>query len=171
MLHIHSRLGATLGLTGMAAALLISTGALADTITGTLNGEPRSWHVVKQGGSSTANFSELVPGMQTVTVQGHVENQFATEGTLSIGFTLINGEMVSPPEATYFHTSGFMPNYGNQDTPQQWELKVGEIEGNTVHVAGHYAGTLKLQGKPTGDEPETMELDVKFDVNAVRTDM
>ena len=70
-----------------------------------------------------------------------------------------------------FHTGKFVPNYGNQDTPRQWDLSVREIDGNTMHFAGQYAGTLKLQGKPTGDEPETIELDVTFDVNAVRTDM
>ena len=170
MLHIHSSFGKTVLILGL-VGLLLSSPAVADTIEGTLNGEPRTWHVFKQGGSSTANFSELVPGMQTVTLQGHVDDEFATQGTVSIGFTLMNGEMVSPPEASYFHTGKFVPNYGNQDTPRQWDLSVREIDGNTMHFAGQYAGTLKLQGKPTGDEPETIELDVTFDVNAVRTDM
>ncbi|MBQ0777438.1 MAG: hypothetical protein KBT84_07590 [Pseudomonas sp.] len=155
-----------LSLSSCIVAVLLLNPAVADTIEGSLNGESKSWNVLKQQGASTATFSELTPGMQTVRLQGHVEQKFATQGTLSINFTLMNGSLISPPEVTYFHTNGFMPNYGNQDTPAGWELSVSEIEGDSAHFVGRYEGTLKLQGKPEGNEPDTLELAVEFDVRA-----
>ncbi|SDU19735.1 hypothetical protein [Halopseudomonas salegens] len=149
-------------------ALLSSTAVLADTIEGTLDGEPQTWHVVKQDGASTAGFSELGPGMLNVSLQAHVEKRFATQGTLNISFVLMNGELISPPEASYFHTNRFMPNYGNQDTPKHWELSVSEVEGDSAHFVGQYQGTLTLQGTPEGDEPDSLELTVDFDVRAIR---
>lgn len=171
MLRSRHSLSKTLFLTGLTAAALIGSPAFADTIEGSLNGKPQTWHVLNQGGASTANFTELSPGMQTVTLQGHVEEKFATRGTLSIGFTLMNGALLTPPEVSYFHTDRFMPSYGNQDTPPHWELSVSEIDGNSAHFVGRYQGALNLQGKPEGDEPQTLELAVDFDVRAIKNDL
>ncbi len=95
------------------AMTLASAQALANEIHGSLDGEEREWHVVTHAEGSTANYHELMPGMLNVTIQGHREEKFATQGTLSIDFMVMQG---SPGAAsvTYFPENGLTPHYGTE---------------------------------------------------------
>ena len=171
MLRINSTLTQALFISAFMTVILLPNSVFADTMEGSLNGEPHSWHVLKQGNSSTASYSELSPNMLTVTLQGHAEQQFATQGTVSINFTMMNGELISPPEVSYFHTGRFMPNYGSQETPEHWELSVSNIDGDSAHFVGRYKNTLVLQGKPVSDEPDSVDLVVEFDLRASKENL
>lgn len=142
--------------------------AMANEIRGTLNGEPHEWHVLSEGDMSTANFSELMPGMVNVTVQGHREARYATQGTLSISFMVMQGQ---PGDAsvTYFHESGLTPHYGTEsDVPI--EIEALEIDGETGRVKGRVATSLAyVESMMTEhDHDNAMEIDVTFDVALVR---
>ena len=52
----------------------------SNTLEGELNGEIHQWHILERGGNSTAYYSSLGAGMQTLTIQGHAENRYAMQG-------------------------------------------------------------------------------------------
>ncbi|WP_083007443.1 hypothetical protein [Halomonas sp. GT] len=142
--------------------------AVADEISGTLDGEPKEWHVVTHSEGSTANFSELMPGMMNVTVQGHREPRFETQGTLSISFIVMNGN-AGDASVSYFPESGMMPHYGTeQDVPIDIELL--DVDGDTGRVEGRVATSLAYLASMSEDydHSNTMDLDVSFDVTLVR---
>lgn len=158
----------------MAGALLI-TGLglcagqlLANEVSGTLNGDEHQWHVLNQGGMSTANFSELMPGMINVTIQGHRQDRYETQGTLSIDFMVMEG---APSEAsvTYFHESGLTPHYGTEEEVPI-EIEVLEIDGDSGRAKGRVATSLAYVESMMAehDHANTLEIDVSFDVVLVR---
>src|SRR5690554_8236825 len=96
----------------MAMGLGLCAGqVMANEIRGTLDGEPHEWHVLSEGDMSTANFSELMPGMVNVTVQGHREARYEPQRTRRISFLVMQG---APSEAsvTYFHERGLTRPHG-----------------------------------------------------------
>ncbi|UYV18646.1 hypothetical protein K1Y77_14450 [Halomonas qaidamensis] len=141
---------------------------VADEISGTLDGEPKEWHIVTHSEGSTANFSELMPGMVNVTVQGHREPRFETQGTLSISFIVMNGD-TGDASVSYFPESGMLPHYGTeQDVPI--EIALLEIDGDTGRVKGRVATSLAYVASMTEehDHSNTMGIDVSFDATLVR---
>lgn len=142
--------------------------ALADEISGTLDGEPQQWHVITHADGSTANFSELMPGMIDVTIQGHREQEFATQGTLSISFMVMGGE-ASSAVVTYFPESSIMPHYGTEDEVPI-ELELLDIDGDTGRAKGHITASLThVASMSEGhDHSNTMDIDVSFDVALAR---
>lgn len=167
-LYSKTRLPAAARVCLVAALLASSPLLMADSVEGWIDGEEKRWHVLKQRGASSASFTELGRGMYTVILQAHAGDDYATEGTVSISFTMMNGQLVAPASASYFHTPRVMPHYANQDEPEQWELTVNEIEGERARFVGSYQSTLSLQGNPAADEPAQIELAVEFDVEALR---
>lgn len=145
---------------------LIAFNANANTLQGTLNGEEQSWHILQKDDMSTASYTELSPGMLTVTLQGHSEQRYAVKGTLSVNFTMMNGQMIGNSEVTYFPTKKFMQNYSNQDKPAHWELEIKQAEGDRMRFTGRYKGTLNYTGKPSDGQSESMDIDVNFDITA-----
>ena len=144
---------------------------MANEIRGTLDGEPHEWHVLSEGDMSTANFSELMPGMVNVTVQGHREARYETQGTLSISFMVMQG---APSEAsvTYFHESGLTPHYGTEsDVPI--ELEVLELEGDSGRAKGRVSTSLAYveSMQSSHDAANSIDLDVEFDVTLVREEL
>ncbi|ALS99199.1 hypothetical protein AT746_13655 [Lacimicrobium alkaliphilum] len=145
---------------------LIALSANANTLQGSLNGKQQSWHILQRDDMSTASYTELSPGMLTVTLQGHSEQRYAVKGTLSVNFTMMNGQMIGNPEVAYFPTKKFMQNYSNQDKPAHWELEIKQAKGDHMRFTGRYQGTLNYTGAPSEDKPESMDIDVHFDITA-----
>ena len=141
---------------------------MANEISGTLDGEPHEWHVLSEGGASTANFSEFMPGMVNVTVQGHREERYETQGTLSINFMVMQG---APDNAsvTYFPESRLTPHYGTEEEVPI-EIEALEIDGDGGRVKGRIATSLPyLESMTTEyDHDNAIEIDVTFDVVLVR---
>ncbi len=159
----------------MITGVLIATGlglsagqAMASEVRGTLDGEPREWHVVTHSQGSTASYHELMPGMLSVTIQSHREEKFETQGTLSIGFMVMQGQPGNA-SVTYFHESGMTPHFGTEeDVPI--ELEVLEFDGETGRVKGRVATSLAyVESMMTEhDHDNVVEIDVTFDVELVR---
>lgn len=152
----------------MGGLMLVATPALADEISGTLDGEPKEWHVVTHSQGSTANFSEMMPGIMNVTVQGHREPRFETQGTLSISFIVMSGD-AGDASVSYFPESGILPHYGTeQDVPIDIELL--DVDGDTGRVKGRVATSLAYVASMSDDydHSNTMDVDVSFDVTLVR---
>ncbi|PAU72129.1 hypothetical protein ACSTAY_16285 [Vreelandella alkaliphila] len=152
----------------MGGLMLVATPVLADEISGTLDGEPKEWHVVTHSQGSTANFSEMMPGIMNVTVQGHREPRFETQGTLSISFIVMSGD-AGDASVSYFPESGILPHYGTeQDVPIDIELL--DVDGDTGRVKGRVATSLAYVASMSDDydHSNTMDVDVSFDVTLVR---
>ncbi|RUR30436.1 hypothetical protein ELY33_11655 [Vreelandella andesensis] len=142
--------------------------AVANEISGTLDGEPKEWHVVTHSEGSTASFGELMPGMMDVTIQGHREQRFETQGTLSINFMVMNGT-TGDASVSYFPESAMMPHYGTE-TEVPIEIELLDIDGDTGRAKGRISTSLAYLASMTEDydSSNTMEVDVSFDVTLVR---
>lgn len=152
----------------MGVFMLAASHAVANEISGTLDGEPKEWHVVTHSEGSTANFSELSPGMVDVTIQGHREPRFETQGTLSISFMVMGGSANSAM-VTYFPESSIIPHYATQDEVPI-ELKMLDIDGDTGRATGRISTSLAYLASMSEDYDHStiMEVDVSFDVTLVR---
>lgn len=142
--------------------------AVADEISGTLDGEPKEWHVVTHSEGSTANFGELMPGMMDVTIQGHREQRFETQGTLSINFMVMNG-VSGDASVSYFPEDGIMPHYGTEEEVPI-EIELLDIDGDSGRVKGRIATSLAYVASMTEghDHSNTIDIDVSFDVALAR---
>lgn len=152
----------------MGGFMLAASHAVANEISGTLDGEPKQWHVITHAEGSTANFSELMPGMTDVTIQGHREQTFETQGTLSISFMVMEGE-ASSAMVTYFPESSIMPHYGTEDEVPI-DIEVLDIDGDEGRAKGRVATSLAYLASMSDDydHSNTMDVDVSFDVTLIR---
>lgn len=165
-------IGRSIGLALCAGAMtLVAAQALADEIRGTLDGEEREWHVVTHAQGSTANYHELMPGMLGVTIQAHREEKFATQGTLSIDFMVMQGTP-GAASVTYFPENSLTPHYGTE-TEVPVEFEVLELEGDSGRAKGRVSTSLayveSMQSSPDADN--SIDLDVEFDVTLVREEL
>ena len=154
----------------LVSAFCASPALLADEITGTLDGEPKEWHVVTHSEGSTAYFSELAPGIMDVTIQGHREPRFETQGTLSISFVVMN-DVADDATVSYFPERGITPHYATEaEVPIEIELL--NIDGATGRAKGRVTTSLAYLASMTEDydNSNTMEIDVSFDVELQRED-
>lgn len=159
---------ATVGIL-VAGSLLLGTAAHADTFEGTIDGEPRQWHILEYEGESTASFSEDF-GMLDVSLQGHAEQRFTTQGTLSINFTLMDSQLIDEPEVMYLPESSMFPNYMAVEGSGQLTLDHYTVDGDTARFSGRYEGEL-MRYESMRDEPnadDTISVDVRFDIEASR---
>ena len=143
--------------------LAIST--QANTLEGELNGEIRQWHILESGGNSTANYSSLGAGMQTLTIQGHAENRYAMQGTLSINLTVMNGNLLDDPEVSYFPESRMFPIYSSEDGSTTLQNFTVQQQGENIHVSGEVHGNLyRMEGiGQATNYDDTMSITVRFD--------
>ncbi|MBA2778680.1 hypothetical protein [Billgrantia kenyensis] len=150
------------------AALMLATPLLADQVTGTLDGEKREWHTLRSADASTVNFRELMPGMYGMTIQGHREARFETQGTLSIDFMVMN-DVPNGVTVMYFPESGMTPHYTLEQV-ERVSFDRLEIDGDTARIVGSLEGALMHVASMTSDpDPsDTIELSVRFDVEARR---
>ncbi|WP_418139459.1 hypothetical protein AB9R84_13290 [Oceanimonas smirnovii] len=150
--------------TSLTLALLLAPLAVANELTGTLNGEQHSWHILEHEQGSTANFSELMPGMYSVSIQGHRQNKYETKGTLTIDFMVIQ-DKVNTASVTYFPESSLTPHYGTkEEVPIQ--LDVLELNNENGRASGSVkASLLYMESLQAGHNPDNnLQADIRFDV-------
>ncbi|MFH7564783.1 hypothetical protein [Oceanimonas smirnovii] len=150
--------------TSLTLALLLAPLAVANELTGTLNGEQHSWHILEHEQGSTANFSELMPGMYSVSIQGHRQNKYETKGTLTIDFMVIQ-DKVNTASVTYFPESSLTPHYGTkEEVPIQ--LDVLELNNENGRASGSVkASLLYMESLQAGHTPDNnLQADIRFDV-------
>ncbi|MCH2556824.1 MAG: hypothetical protein MK005_05925 [Alcanivorax sp.] len=151
----------------MLGSLVLVGGARADQLAGTLGGEPQRWYVLsgEDGAQGTATFAVLGPGMVRYSLQGHLERTFATRGSLSLAFTVMNGQLLGAPEVSYFPSDKLFPVYSNEGAGDL-TIKALDNHGNQTQLRGRYQGMLvRLEGvgqAPNGSD--TLTLDIEFDV-------
>lgn len=154
---------------GLAACDAPSAGA--DQIDGAIDGEARQWHVLTGPDGSTASFTEISPGIFSVSIQGHREDRFAVEGSVGLTFTVMNGDMVGS-EAIYFPESGFEPNYTDVDAADGLELEALSFDGDTARIVGRYQGEMLFKDSLTSepDVSDAIEVELEFDLEATRNE-
>ncbi|MCC4265802.1 hypothetical protein LL240_15270 [Oceanimonas baumannii] len=145
-------------------AMAIMQPALANKLEGTLNNDKYNWHILEHQQGSTANFSELMPGMYSVSIQGHRQNKFETKGTFVIDFMVMQGK-ASHASVSYFPESALTPHYGTkEEVPIQ--LDVLEFNGDTGRASGSVkASLLYMESLQAGYNPDNnLQADIRFDV-------
>ncbi|WP_346351428.1 hypothetical protein N2M06_01995 [Oceanimonas sp. AH20CE76] len=150
--------------TSLTLALLVTPLAVANELTGTLDGKQHSWHILEHEQGSTANFSELMPGMYSVSIQGHRQNKFETKGTFVIDFMVIQGKANSA-SVSYFPENALTPHYGTkEEVPIQ--LNVLELNEDTGRASGSVkASLLYMESLQAGHNPDNnLQADIRFDV-------
>ena len=146
------------------AALLLASPLAANTLEGQIDGEARSWYVLQSRDASTASFQEIMPGLLNYTIQGHATERFSTEGTISLQFTEMQGQ-VQPPEVTYFPFPRMRPHYGEAELGD-WTLDVQDNADGSKQLSGHVQAELTLVGEADGT-PERITVKIHFDVAAL----
>lgn len=152
------------------SCLALAAGAAhADRVAGSLDGEPREWHVLSGPDGKTVYVSELPGGAQSVTVQAHRQERFETEGSISLSLHFFNGQVMSA-DAIYFPESGMLPHYAVQDALDGLELDTLDLSATPPRVAGRFEHDLVFQESMSTepDEGRTVSLVVEFDVEPSR---
>ncbi|WP_429911322.1 hypothetical protein [Glycocaulis sp.] len=160
------------GFVALLGSLVLTTGtAFADEVSGSLDGEARQWHVLQGEDGKTVNFSELSPGFHTVTVQAHRNTRYEVEGSVSITFTLMDGEIIDA-EAMYFPEARMTPHFTDENAQDGLVLETVNLDGGTARLVGRYEGELAYRASMfrEPDESNTVSLVVEFDVTPSRED-
>lgn len=157
---------------GIAGALLgLSSVAFAQTFSGSVNGEPQTWHVLSQGQQSTVSVSDDGSGVTMVVVQGHTQPSYTIKGTITINAAVKNGEVMGEPDVLYFPQTSMATVYTSvARQPGQFSLKVQNQTQSGAQVVGSYKG--KLYRAPgigqTPDMSDSIEVSVSFDLPAIK---
>ena len=159
-------------------ALASATAALAEIeingwIKGTLGDEATQWDTIElPGEASTASWSQYVPGIYTVNVQGHLGGTFAIEKSLAITFELTENETVSSVNVVYLPTASLSEYYEGQIAPDSFTLTGVEFGEETMRIEGTVSGKLvhtKVESLDyIVDEGNTLQLNVEFMADARR---
>lgn len=140
-------------------------------IVGTVGDEPATWYALKMdlGGEtrSTANFSNPVGLMTEFTLQAHPGNSFQIEKSVSVTFSVMNGNLVSGG-ALYFPEAGMFPHYGDHNDSVTVELETLEMGDGTARIIGRATGTIyrlaDYSAEP--DMSDSSPIDLSFDLTA-----
>lgn len=143
----------------------------AGEITGTIGDQSATWHVLKMdlGGEmrSTANYSNPVGLMTEFTLQAHPGNSFQIEKSVSVTFSMMNGNLVSGG-ALYFPEAGMFPHYGDHNDSVSVELDTLEMGDGTARIKGRATGTIyrlaDYSAEP--DMSDSSPIDLSFDLTA-----
>lgn len=135
---------------------------------GTLSGENKSWTILEKNGRSTATFIEIAPDLWRFSIQGNVGEKLTIKDSLSMTFTVI-GDTVQPATVSFFPKSAMTPVYTVQGS-MELELEHLQVEGDSARIAGRFHDHLPYQDTQDTDPDTSMaiELDVEFDITAVR---
>lgn len=164
------------GVKGLLVALLpgimLAGGtALADEVSGSVDGEARQWHVLRGEDGKTASYSEVSPGIHTVTVQAHRQNRYEVEGSVSVTFTLMDDEILDA-QAIYFPQARMTPNYIDENAQGGLMLEHVDLGGATARLTGRYEGELAYKSSMFSepDPANTISLVVEFNISPSRED-
>lgn len=162
-------------LTAVAASvafLSTYTGAFAaDSVTGSINGEARQWHVLTGEDGKTVNFSRLSAGMYQVTVQAHRRNRYEVEGSVSLTLTLMRNNVLDAT-AMYFPQSRMFPNYTREEAGGGLVIERVDLSGANGRLVGRFEGELAHRASMFAqpDEGNLIALVLEFDVVPTRED-
>lgn len=163
-------------------ALVMFGCVLAQEVTGTITGyvdgsdEARLWYTLgidtDEGYQATADWTAIMDSLAAITVQGHSEERFATEGALSFEFTSFGGFPTDCPctfddaSFTYWTTSSFMNEFFTTDEATVTIETAEEVEENVYRIEGSFEAILHFQESATsGPDPErTMAIHGTFTV-------
>ncbi|KAA5805409.1 hypothetical protein F1654_05370 [Alkalicaulis satelles] len=161
----------TLLLAALPGLALAAAPALADDVSGSLDGEPRQWHVLQGEDSKTVNFRQDSPGFYSVTVQAHRNPRYEVEGSVSITFSLM-GEEVLDATAMYFPEARMTPHFTDESALEGLVLERVELDGGQPRITGRYEGVLGYRASMfrEPDPANTVSLVVEFDVTPSRED-
>lgn len=156
---------------------------VSGTITGTLDGEPRNWYTLSlatdQGNDGTAwlrNVGNDAFAMRLLEIQGHDEPRFKTEGTLTLGGSIMQPLATCPcavtePEIMYFSSSSmFSSVYDTIEATLVVEAVTAADDG-TLHLTGNFTAVLGFVEdvmKSTQPDPtRTLAVEGTFDLEQV----
>lgn len=134
-----------------------------DLIKGSLDGKPRGWRI--QGPRGSANYSSISHAVTQYRIQAYQASSPAMKDSLSLSYTMMNGQLIGSPQVSYLPGKKMFPLYSNEGSGNL----VIENEKNLdsqKQLQGRYQGPLVLVEK-NGQAPDgknAMEIDVHFDV-------
>ena len=141
---------------------------ITGTITGNVGEETGEWSTIQIEDINTANTSEVVPTLWSFSIQGHRDAKFATEGTVSIEFDIVNETTLMSADVTYFYGSSIMENYQSDDSVTLTLTQIEKV-GDTYLVAGNIVGEIYKSSGKYGEEidaDDAMPVDLTFTATA-----
>lgn len=151
---------------------LLPLTAQAQSIEGTLEGEPREWFILSEGRDSNASFIE-VGDQQQVTISGFIEpDNWNAHEALSISLSIEDNQLIDSQVVHLIGNTAMPPLYTSEGGSVTVTLEHFEQQGRQVHVTGHIRGVMALQSDldvaPSQDEG--IDINVQFDVEAYRVE-
>ncbi|MGP8290710.1 hypothetical protein ACT3OH_10670 [Vreelandella zhanjiangensis] len=151
---------------------LLPLTAQADSIEGTLEGEPREWFILSEGRDSNASYIEVGDQLQ-VSITGFIEpDNWDAYEALSISLNIEDSQLIDAQVVHLIGNTAMPPLYTSEGGSVTVTLERFEQQGSQVQVAVHIQGVMALQRDldaiPSQDEG--IDIDVQFDVEAYRVE-
>ena len=151
---------------------LLPLTAQADSIEGTLEGEPREWFILSEGRDSNASYIEVGDQLQ-VSITGFIEPEsWDAYEALSISLNVEDSQLIDAQVVHLIGNTAMPPLYTSEGGSVTVTLERFEQQGSQVHVAGHIQGVMALQSDldATPSQDEGIDINVQFDVEAYRVE-
>ncbi len=143
------------------------------TVTGSVGEVSEQWETLKMDVDgqirATASFGSPVGVITDFTLQAHLGRQFTIKDSVSITFTLMNGQVQSGG-VLYFPEAGMTPHYGDHEDSVTVTLDSIELQGDTAQVKGRAVGQLYHVSSYTAspDTTDAVTVDLVFNATAYK---
>lgn len=110
---------------------------------GTLDGEPREWHILDLRGQTSAGWYDN-GGMAQVEVFGFPRPDSATDavGGLEFSITLMGAGLVPMGASMTYYADGTRQLYLNVEEEPEVRITSARVEGRQLHLSGEISGEV-----------------------------
>lgn len=141
------------------------------TVTGTIDGQERTWFLTSQDGQSQSDFSEM-GSIVDVSILAHasLDTVMSTKDGLMLSWTVFDMANPEPQgaELRYMAGDSFMQAYtAPEDAPVMLDLSTFAKLTDGLHVAGTVSGTLGWSEGAGADPDMADSRDVSITFDAV----
>ncbi len=168
----NTRTRATL-LAGLAAGTTLALAggqALAGEVvmSGTIDGDERTWERFDTDDGGPAFFTDLPAGARLFNLHGLRDGSTPNPlGSLIVSVTTFN-DNVGRVEVSYYHEQAGGPDFVGNDQLEnvEYEFDRLEVDGDTARISGRVSGELHHREDPLSEETDpsrTRSVEVEFD--------
>lgn len=151
-------------------AMLWPITAVAERLEGVVDGIHHAWFIQREGGDSSATFLDLEDRYRIEVVGFIAPGAAQWRDSLSLGITLVGGEVAAFDVLHGVGLSAMPPVYTSEGGAVTLTLDAFAVEGGQARLAGRLDGRLALQHAlgAAPDIDEGVDIAIRFDVVASR---
>ncbi|WP_444677990.1 hypothetical protein [Halomonas sp. E19] len=151
-------------------AMLWPAAAVAERLEGVVGDTHHAWFIHREGGDSSATFLDLEDRYRIEVVGFIAPGAMQWRDSLSLGITLVEGEVTSFDVLHGLGLSAMPPVYTSEGGAVILTLDAFAVDGGQARLAGRLDGRLALQPAlgATPDIDQGVDIAIRFDVVASR---